>query len=289
MRRYGADAAFPIGELDERLPRAARGPRARCTTARPATPSSTRSCCGCDRAAAQAQQRRRAGRRAQSSIRAPCCTSCGCSSRAEELARMRRAAAITAEAHRRRDGAPARPGVGEYELEALIDYTFRRRGGGGPGYATIVGAGANATILHYVDNNATRSRRRRPACWSTPAASTTTTPPTSRAPSRRAAASRAEQRALYELVLARADARRSRRSQPGASPSTPSTSTACARLTEGMIELGLLAGRGRRRIETAPTSRFYMHRTRTGSASTCTTSAPTTGATAARGRSSRAW
>src|SRR6185503_3982434 len=45
-------------------------------------------------------------------------------------------------------------GAGENELEALIDYTFRRRGGSGPGYPTIVGAGANATILHYVENRA---------------------------------------------------------------------------------------------------------------------------------------
>ena len=45
-----------------------------------------------------------------------------------------------------------RPGVFEHELEALINYTFRRRGGAGPGYATIVGAGENATILHYIEN-----------------------------------------------------------------------------------------------------------------------------------------
>ena len=34
----------------------------------------------------------------------------------------------------------------------MINYTFRKRGGGGPGYATIVGAGVNATILHYIEN-----------------------------------------------------------------------------------------------------------------------------------------
>jgi Xaa-Pro aminopeptidase len=48
----------------------------------------------------------------------------------------------------------ARPGVNEGEIEALIDYTFRRRGGTGPGYPTIVGGGVNATILHYVENAA---------------------------------------------------------------------------------------------------------------------------------------
>src|SRR5207245_8283079 len=45
-----------------------------------------------------------------------------------------------------------KPGVFEHELEALINYTFRRQGGTGPGYTSIVGAGENATILHYIEN-----------------------------------------------------------------------------------------------------------------------------------------
>jgi len=69
----------------------------------------------------------------------------------EEIDVLRRAADITAEAHSAAMRA-ARPGSSERELEALIDYTFRRRGGTGPGYGTIVGAGPNATILHYVEN-----------------------------------------------------------------------------------------------------------------------------------------
>jgi Xaa-Pro aminopeptidase len=48
----------------------------------------------------------------------------------------------------------ARPGVHEYEIEGLIDYTFRKHGATGPGYPSIVGGGANATILHYVENSA---------------------------------------------------------------------------------------------------------------------------------------
>ncbi len=71
----------------------------------------------------------------------------------DEVAIQRRAAAITAEAHMAAMGA-ARAGGNEREIEALIDYTFRRRGGDGPGYTTIVGGGVNATILHYVENSA---------------------------------------------------------------------------------------------------------------------------------------
>jgi Xaa-Pro aminopeptidase len=70
-----------------------------------------------------------------------------------ELELLRRAATITAEAHTSAMRA-ARQGVGEHEIEALIDYTFRRRGGSGPGYPSIVGGGANAVILHYVENAA---------------------------------------------------------------------------------------------------------------------------------------
>jgi Xaa-Pro aminopeptidase len=72
--------------------------------------------------------------------------------RPEELERMRRAAAISAVAHREAL-ALARPGVNEQEIEAAIDYAFRRLGGVGPAYPSIVASGANATILHYIDND----------------------------------------------------------------------------------------------------------------------------------------
>jgi len=71
----------------------------------------------------------------------------------DELDVQRRAADITALAHIAAMQA-ARPGVNEYEIEGLIDYTFRRHGATGPGYPSIVGGGANATILHYVENSA---------------------------------------------------------------------------------------------------------------------------------------
>ena len=69
-----------------------------------------------------------------------------------ELALMREAARITTEAHIVAMGITA-PGVMEYEIEASLDHSFRRSGGSGPGYTTIVGGGRNATILHYVTND----------------------------------------------------------------------------------------------------------------------------------------
>ncbi|MCA9001107.1 MAG: aminopeptidase P N-terminal domain-containing protein, partial [Planctomycetes bacterium] len=70
----------------------------------------------------------------------------------QEVALMRKAAAITREAHVAAMAA-ARPGVNEYEIDALIDYTFRKNGANGQAYNSIVAGGANACILHYVENN----------------------------------------------------------------------------------------------------------------------------------------
>jgi Xaa-Pro aminopeptidase len=72
----------------------------------------------------------------------------------DELQRLRRAIEITVEAQREAMQA-ARPGMWEYELEALIEYTFRRRGAERVGFPSIVGSGPNSTVLHY-----DKSRRR---------------------------------------------------------------------------------------------------------------------------------
>ncbi len=71
----------------------------------------------------------------------------------EELALMRKAAAITGQAHLAcmREASPR---GSEGQLSALLDYRFRSEGGNGPGYTSIVGCGANATILHYIENSA---------------------------------------------------------------------------------------------------------------------------------------
>lgn len=71
----------------------------------------------------------------------------------DELRRLREAIRITAEAHKA--GAIALgPGMWEYELEAEIEYTFRRLGAERVGFPSIVGSGPYSTILHY-----DRSRR----------------------------------------------------------------------------------------------------------------------------------
>lgn len=67
---------------------------------------------------------------------------------AAELALLRDAATISAAAHREAMRA-IEPGMAEFEIQALAEYTFRRNGGDGPSYGSIVGSGPNSTILHY--------------------------------------------------------------------------------------------------------------------------------------------
>lgn len=69
-----------------------------------------------------------------------------------ELDRLRRASYITMLAHREAMRA-AEPGMNEFELHALIEYTFRRHGAERAGFPSIVGSGPNSTTLHYRAND----------------------------------------------------------------------------------------------------------------------------------------
>jgi Xaa-Pro aminopeptidase len=174
----------------------------------------------------------------------------------EEIAVLRKAAAITAEAHRAAM-AMGRPGTFEYELEAIIDYTFRRSGGAGPGYATIVGAGDNATVLHYVEN----SRAIGPddlvlvdaGCeYAYYTADITRTFPAS---GRLAGAARD----LYAIVL---DTQKSAVAMVRPGVTIDQIHEHCVRkLTAGMIELGLLEGPVDERITDLGYKKFFMHGT----------------------------
>ncbi|HSJ09776.1 MAG TPA: aminopeptidase P N-terminal domain-containing protein [Longimicrobiales bacterium] len=67
---------------------------------------------------------------------------------AAELDRIRRAVHISALAHREAMRSTM-PGMNEFELRALMEFTFRRYGAEGPAYGSIVGSGPNSTTLHY--------------------------------------------------------------------------------------------------------------------------------------------
>ena len=65
-----------------------------------------------------------------------------------ELQMLQHAVDISVEAHERAQAVAARA-AWEYEIEAEVDYTLKRRHADNWGYPNIVGCGANATTLHY--------------------------------------------------------------------------------------------------------------------------------------------
>jgi len=68
-----------------------------------------------------------------------------------ELARQRRACQISRDAHAEAMRF-ARPGMYEYQVQAAVEFVFRSEGSPRDAYPSIVASGANACILHYVEN-----------------------------------------------------------------------------------------------------------------------------------------
>lgn len=174
----------------------------------------------------------------------------------EEVALLRRAGDITANAHEAAMAA-AKDGTFEYELEALVDYTFRRHGGSGPGYTTIVGAGDNANILHYIVNNAPMKDGDLvlidAGCeLNNYTADVTRTFPVS-------GRFTAPQKELYALVL---DSQLKCIAACSVGHTFADVHNMAIRvLTEGMVELELLKGEVDELIETKAYKKYYMHGT----------------------------
>ncbi len=70
---------------------------------------------------------------------------------AEELTLMRKAISITCEAENELMKA-ARPGMTEYQSEAIVEFFFKHRGAEFEGYPSILGSGENSCVLHYNTN-----------------------------------------------------------------------------------------------------------------------------------------
>ena len=173
-----------------------------------------------------------------------------------ELEIMRRAAAITEEAHREA-ARLAWPGRFEYELEAALLHAFRRCGSAGPAYGSIVGGGPHATILHYVQNEGELAAGQLvlidAGCELEGYASdvTRTYPVGGRF--------EGAARAVYEVVLAAQEASL-QVSRPGVTLEEVH-SASVRRLVEGMCELGLLEGDPDELVAREAYRPWYMHRT----------------------------
>ena len=181
---------------------------------------------------------------------------------ATELAFIRRAVEITVRAH---DEAlrSLEPGMNEFELQALIEYTFRRNGAERPGFASIVGSGPNATTLHYNAND----RFVEPgdvvvmdigASYKGYSADVTRTLPANGTFS-------PEQRAIYQLVRD-AQAAAERQATVG-TPAQRMSDSASATLAAGLARLGLIESPSARydceadgaRRECLQLTLYYMH------------------------------
>ena len=183
-----------------------------------------------------------------------------------EQAIMRRASAISAQAHIRamqRCARMLRAGkdVREYHLDAELLHAFREAGSQYPAYGSIVAAGANACVLHYradaapvrdgdmvlIDAGCELDGYASDITRSFPANGVFTGP----------------QRALYDLVLASQHAAVAA-TKVGARFTDPHDATVAV-LAQGMLDLGLLdrnaVGTAQDVIDTRAYFQFYMHRT----------------------------
>nr|WP_322880881.1 aminopeptidase P N-terminal domain-containing protein [Pandoraea sputorum] len=177
-----------------------------------------------------------------------------------ELDIMARAGKISADAHVRAMKA-SRVGLREYHLEAELLYEFRRNGSQFPAYGSIVATGANATVLHYRAGDAELRDGDLvlidAACELDGYASdiTRTFPANGKFTS--------AQRELYDIVLASQQAAIDA-TRAGARFDAPHEA-AVRVLAQGMLDTGLLkrdtAGNLDDVIANKAYSRFYMHRT----------------------------
>jgi len=173
---------------------------------------------------------------------------------ADEIELMQVAADIAAEAHCEAMKA-SRPGMQEYEVEALIEKVFRQRGAAGPAYTSIVGAGANATVLHYINNDGQLHDGDlllvdAGAEYKGYASDITRTFPINGRFTK-------PQREIYDLVL-KAQMACVEMVRPGTTHDQLKQHSIEV-LTEGMVELGLLAGKPEELIKEKKYERFYMH------------------------------
>jgi Xaa-Pro aminopeptidase len=179
---------------------------------------------------------------------------------ADEISVMKRAAAISAEAHARAMRI-SRPGLHEYQIEAELLHEFRKNGSQFPAYTSIVATGANACVLHYragdavlkngdlvlIDAGCELDSYASDITRTYPASGTFSGP----------------QKTLYEIVLA-AQAAAIAEVKPG-KRFTDGHDAAVRVLAQGMLDTGLLDKNKTGTLDDAIANgdyrQFYMHRT----------------------------
>lgn len=252
--QYGADAAYPIEELDQHLPKYLEGA------------TEIHYHLGRDERfndrvigwLAQIRRKARQGIPAPRAIVDPHALlhEMRLFKSDAEIDKLRRAAEIAADAHRAAMVA-TRPGKYEYQIQAEIEYVFRKEGAHGPSYGSIVGGGVNGTILHYHENDQPLNDGDLllidAGCeYDYYASDITRTFPVS-------GKFTPAQRELYDLVL-RAQKAALAECRPGKRFCDPHLA-AVRTLTEGLVDLGLLKGDVDELIAKEAYRTYYMHKT----------------------------
>ncbi|MGS2741998.1 Xaa-Pro aminopeptidase [Halomonas sp. LS-001] len=174
----------------------------------------------------------------------------------EEITLLRHAAVISARAHCRAMQT-ASPGLFEYQLQAALEHEFVWQGGSGPAYSSIVGGGANACVLHYIENASPLKAGDlvlidAGAEYGLYAGDITRTFPVS-------GVFTEPQRALYRIVL-EAQKKAVAAVCPGVTLNAIHQGVV-RDLTQGLLSLGLLDGDLDTCIEEESYRRFYLHST----------------------------
>ncbi|WP_375328843.1 aminopeptidase P N-terminal domain-containing protein [Microcystis sp. BLCC-F210] len=175
---------------------------------------------------------------------------------AAELDNIRKATAISAQAHNRAREF-TKVGHYEYQIQAEIEHTFRLEGGMGPAYPSIVASGANACILHYINNDRQVQENElllidAGCAYNYYNGDITRTFPVN-------GKFTPEQKIIYEIVL-EAQLKAIEVVKTG-NPYNLFHDTAVRTIVEGLVDLGLLVGDIDEIIKEEKYKPFYMHRT----------------------------
>ena len=253
-RRYGADKAYPIEKFEEKIGEYLQGAERLYYTLGSNEDIDTEMLTRFTRAV---KSKTRSGKGIDTLVDpSPILSEMRLIKNEKELERMRMATEITVAGHVAAMKA-VRPGLYEYQLESLVESTFRMNGAGGAAFPTIVASGGNATTLHYTTNDceiedgnlvlldagAEYNRYCGDVTRTFPANGTFTE----------------AQREIYQIVLdahyAIIDGIR-----PGVSIDEPHQKS-IELLTEGMLSLGLLKKKKiEKLIEDGAYRKFYMYR-----------------------------
>lgn len=171
-----------------------------------------------------------------------------------EIKSLRKTVDITVEAHREAMKS-AEPGMGEYEIEAVIEYIFKKNGVQRNGFPSIVAAGANSTTLHYQNirnkmNNGDIFLVDIGAEWGYYSADVTRTYPVNGKFTK-------EQAAVYNIVYSAQEAA-FKIIRPGTTFKQIS-STVANSVIDGLINIGLLSGTREEILKNHSYRKFYLH------------------------------